>query len=333
MRDFLNIMEAHGYFKPQAWNKTDFIYTFETGSKIEFFSADQPSKTRGPRRDRLFLNECNNIPYEAFDQLEVRTKDFIYLDWNPTTEFWFYEEVLGKRNDVDHLIITYKDNDALDEAIVRSIEQRKNNKQWWQVYGLGLLGEVESRIFTGWQILDEIPHEARLERYGLDFGYTNDPTSIVAIYKYNGGYILDQITYQKGLSNKLIADILQAQPKALVIADSAEPKSIDELKSYGLNVVPAQKGQGSVLQGIGFIQQQKVSVTKQSIDLIKEYRNYVWITDKDGKIINEPIGFGNHAMDAIRYALSTDIQNHFDERLEMHDRILARHRNIQNYAR
>jgi len=333
MRDFLNIMEAHNYFKPNAWNKTDFIYTFETGSKIEFFSADQPSKTRGPRRDRLFLNECNNIPYEAFDQLEVRTKDFIYLDWNPTTEFWFYDEVKGKRNDVDHLIITYKDNDALDEAIVRSIEQRKDNKQWWQVYGLGQLGEVESRIFTGWQILDEIPHEARLERYGLDFGYTNDPTSIVAIYKYNGGYILDQITYTKGLSNKLIADILLAQPKALIVADSAEPKSIDELKSYGLNVVPAQKGQGSVLQGIGFIQQQKVSVTKQSIDLIKEYRNYVWITDKDGKIINEPIGFGNHAMDAIRYGLSSDIQNTFDARLEMHDRILARHRNIQNYAR
>jgi phage terminase large subunit len=326
-------MEEHNYFKPEFWNKTDYIYTFETGSKIEFFSADQPSKTRGPRRDRLFINECNNVPYEVFDQLEVRTKDFIYLDWNPTTEFWFYDKVLAVRNDVDHIIITYKDNEALDEQLVRSIEQRKGNKAWWTVYGEGKLGEVESRIYTGWQVIDSIPHEARLERYGLDFGYTNDPTAIVAIYKYNGGYILDQITYQKGLSNKLIADILNAQPKALIVADSAEPKSIDELKSYGLNVIPANKGQGSVLQGIGFIQQQKISVTKQSIDLIKEYRNYIWITDRDGRIINEPVGFDNHAMDAIRYGLSSDIENHFDEIAEMRERFFVRYRKQINIAR
>jgi len=332
MRDFLLIMEEHKYFKPDRWNKTNYTYTFETGSKIEFFSADQPSKTRGPRRERLFINEANNIPYEAFDQLEVRTKDFIYLDWNPTTEFWFYDQV-ANRNDVDHLIITYKDNEALDVEIVKSIEQRKDNKQWWTVYGEGNLGEVETRIFTGWQIIDEIPHEARLERYGLDFGYTNDPTAVVAIYKYNGGYIIDQITYQKGLSNKLIADILNALPKALVVADSAEPKSIDELKSYGLNVVPANKGQGSVLQGIGFVQEQKISVTKQSIDLIKEYRNYIWITDRDGRIINQPVDFNNHAMDALRYGLSSDIQNHYDVIAEMRERLTIRQRNKQNYAR
>src|ERR1044071_2556258 len=146
MRDFLSIMEAHRYFKVDRWNKTDFIYTFETGSKLEFFSADQPSKVRGPRRDRLFINEANNVPYEAFDQLEVRTKDYVYLDWNPTTEFWFYDQVQGVRNDVYHLIITYKDNEALDPSIIRSIEQRKNNKAWWQVYGQGLLGEIETRI-------------------------------------------------------------------------------------------------------------------------------------------------------------------------------------------
>lgn len=304
MRDFLMIMEEHHYFKPQNWNKTDFIYTFETGSKIEFFSADQPSKTRGPRRDRLFLNECNNIPYEAFDQLEVRTKDYIFLDWNPTTEFWFYDQV-ADRDDVDHLIITYRDNEALDAQIVKSIEQRKGNKAWWQVYGEGLLGEVETRIYTGWKIIDEIPHEARLERYGLDFGYSNDPTAIVAIYYYNGGYIWDEITYQKGLSNKQIADILLNQSKSVVIADSAEPKSIDEIYSYGISILPANKGQGSVLQGIQNVQQQKVSMTKRSINLIKEYRNYVWITDKDGRIINEPIEIYNHAMDAGRYAMES----------------------------
>jgi phage terminase large subunit len=305
MRDFLTIMEQHKYYRDKNWNKTDFIYTFETGSKIEFFSADQPSKVRGPRRDRLFLNECNNIPYEAFDQLEVRTKEVIYLDWNPTTEFWFYDQVQGKRDDVDHIIITYKDNEALDPAIVRSIEQRIGNKAWWQVYGLGLLGEVETRIYTGWKIIDEIPHEAKLQRYGLDYGYSNDPTAIIAVYYYNGGYIWDEIVYQKGLSNKMIADILLNQPKALVIPDSAEPKSNDELKSYGLTVIPARKGQGSVLQGIQNVQDKQISVTKRSVNTIKEYRNYVWITDKDGRILNEPLDIYNHSMDAGRYAMES----------------------------
>lgn len=298
-------MEQHGYFKPDRWNKTDYTYTFETGSKIEFFSADQPSKVRGPRRDRLFINEANNVPYEAFDQLEVRTREYVYLDWNPTTEFWFYDQVQVARDDVDHLIITYRDNEALDEAIVRSIEQRKTNKAWWQVYGEGQLGEIETRIYTGWSIVDDVPTEARLERYGLDFGYSNDPTAIVAIYYLNGRYIWDEITYQKGLSNKMIADILLQQPKARIVADSAEPKSIDELKSYKLTVVAANKGPGSVLQGIQNVQQQWISVTKRSVNIIKEYRNYVWITDKDGKILNEPLDIYNHTMDAGRYAMES----------------------------
>lgn len=297
-------METHQYFKEARWNKSDYIYTFETGSKIEFFSADQPGKVRGPRRDRLFINEANNIPYETFDQLEVRTKDYIYLDWNPTTEFWYYDKIEGQRDDVDHIIITYQDNEALDSQIVRSIEQRKGNPSWWRVYGEGQLGEVESRIYTGWKILDEIPHEARLERYGLDFGYTNDPTAIVAIYYYNGGYILDEITFQKGLSNKQIADIFSNQLTAVVIADAAEPKSIDEIKEYGITILPANKGPGSVLQGIQYVQAQQISVTKRSVNIIKEYRNYIWKTDKDGKIINEPDHLFSHSMDAVRYGMN-----------------------------
>lgn len=298
-------MESHGYYKEARWNRTDCYYTFETGSKIEFFSADQPSKVRGPRRDRLFMNECNNMPYETFDQLEVRTREVIYLDWNPTTEFWYYDQV-AERDDVDFLIITYKDNEALDPAIVASIEQRKHHKEWWKVYGEGQLGEVETRIYKGWQIVDEVPFEARLERYGVDFGYTNDPTSIVAIYYHNGGYIIDEIAYQKGLSNKQIADIINAQEKvSLVVADAAEPKSIDELRLYGLSVVAGKKGAGSVNQGIQYVQGQKVSMTKHSINVIKEYRNYVWITDKEGVIINEPDHLFSHSMDAIRYALNS----------------------------
>ena len=297
-------MEGHGYFQEDKWSKTDYVYTFPTGSKIEFFSADQPGKVRGPRRDVLFINEANNISYETFTQLEVRTKKIIWLDWNPVVEFWFYTDVKGKDN-VDFEILTYKDNEALDPNIVQAIESRQGNKNWWKVYGEGQLGEVEGKIYKDWAIIDDIPHEARLERYGLDFGYSNDPTAIVAIYRYNGGFILDEITYQKGLSNKQIADVLNNQDKALVIADSAEPKSIDEITSYGVMIQPALKGQGSLSKGIAFVQDQRMSMTKRSLNVIKEYRNYLWQTDKDGKIINVPdVGF-DHAMDAIRYAVNS----------------------------
>ena len=303
IRDFKNIMQSHHYWKDDSWSATDSIYTFETGSKIEFFSADNPDKLRGGRRDRLFLNEANNMGLDVFDQLEVRTKEFVFLDWNPTYEFWFYSDVLPNR-DVDFITLTYKDNEALSKEIVDAIEARKGNKQWFQVYGLGQLGEVESKIYKDWNIIDEVPHEARLERYGLDFGYTNDPTAIIAIYKYNDGFILDECLYQKGLSNKQIADFLTNLPKAMVKADSAEPKSIDEIKQYGIMIVPALKGQGSVTQGIQFVQDKRISMTKRSTNLIKEYRNYLWETDKDGKIINKPIDMWNHALDAVRYGFS-----------------------------
>lgn len=301
MRDFLNIMENHGYFKDSAWNKSDFTYTFDSGSKIEFFSADQPAKVRGPRRDILFINEANNVPYETFVQLEIRTRETIWIDYNPVAEFWYYTEV-APNLEHDFLTLTYKDNEALEPAVVKSIEARQYDKGWWRIYGEGQLGVAEGRIYKDWQLIDDIPHEARLERYGLDFGYTNDPSSIVALYYYNGGFILDEVLYQKGMSNKQIADTLGTKPKALVIADSAEPKSIDEIRLYGINILPAQKGQGSVLQGIQFVQQQKISVTKRSTNLIKEYRNYLWETDKDGKVINEPSHLFSHSMDAVRYA-------------------------------
>jgi len=306
MRDFLSILTEHGYFKADRWNKSDFTYTFETGSKIEFFSADMPSKVRGPRRNRLYMNEANNLPAETFEQLEVRTDEEIWADWNPTNEFWWYTDVEPNR-DVDFITLTYKDNEGLPQSIVDSIESRKNNKNWWRVYGLGLLGEVEGKIYTNWQIIDDIPHEARLERRGLDFGYSNDPTALIDVYYYNGGYIFDEQIYQKGLSNKQIADVINNLPKSntLVIADSAEPKSIDELRLYGVNVIGANKGQGSINQGIQYIQDQRISITKRSTNAIKEYRNYMWKTDRDGKILNVPEDIFNHAGDAERYAMES----------------------------
>lgn len=303
MRDFLLILREHDYYEEKRWNRTDYTYTFETESKIEFFSVDQPEKVRGARRERLFINECNNVSYDSFDQLEVRTKDIIYLDWNPVAEFWFYDEILGQRDDVDHIILNYLDNEALSKEIIDSIETRKNRKGWWKVYGLGELGEVEGKIYTDWDIIDEIPHEARLERFGLDFGYSNDPTAIVAIYYYNGGYILDEIVFQKRLSNRQIADNLLNVGEGLVIADSAEPKSIDEIKSEGVNIIGAEKGKDSINNGIQIVQDQRISVTKRSVNIIKEYRNYLWETDKDGKILNVPEHLFSHTMDAIRYGI------------------------------
>lgn len=306
MRDFKKIMQTHKYWKQDLWNATDSIYTFETGSQIEFFSSDNGDKLRGARRDRLFINECSNIPLDAFEQLEVRTKDFVYLDWNPTNSFWFYEEVQGKRDDVEHIILTYRDNEALDPNIVKAIEQRKDNKRWWKVYGEGLLGEVEGMIFSGWVILDSLPEEAKLERRGLDFGYTNDPSALIDVYKYNGGFLLDEVLYRKGMSNKQIADVINMQDwDTLTVGDSAEPKSIDEIKMHGVSIVPAIKGPGSVNQGIQFMQDQKIFVTKRSTNILKEYRNYMWKTDRDGKILNVPEDMFNHAMDAIRYALAS----------------------------
>jgi phage terminase large subunit len=308
MRDFINIMEQHGYFKESNWNRTDFIYSFGPKTRIEFFGVDAQDKVRGPRRDILFMNEANNCKLEAFEQLEVRTKDEIWLDWNPTNEFWFYTDILPYREkDIDFITLTYKDNESLDQNIVDSIEARKHNTSWWKVYGLGELGEVEGKIYKDWAIIDSIPHEARLERLGLDFGYANDPAVLIALYFYNGGYIVDELLRRTQMPNRKIADYIlnSAMPNALVIADSAEPKSIAEMGEYGINIIGAQKGPGSRNQGIQYVQDQRVSVTKRSVNVIKSYRNYMWKTDRDGKILDIPDHDYSDEMDAVRYAMET----------------------------
>ena len=312
IKEFTAILVSRGYWDDKRWNDSQHEYTFETGTVLKFLSVDKLGKAHGPRRDVLFINECNYLEWPIVDQLITRTKELVWLDWNPSAEFYFYTEILGKRDDVDFMgeggnlpPLTFEDNEGLDDGQRNEILAHKNNIRWWRVYGLGLMGTLEGRIYTGWQVVDEIPHEARLERYGLDFGYTNDPSAIVAIYYYNGGYILDEVLFQKGLSNKQIAETILNLKKALTIADSAEPKSIDEIRTYGINIQPAAKGQGSVLQGIQMVQDQQISVTKQSTNVIKEYRNYLWETDKDGRIINEPEHLWSHSMDAIRYGVSS----------------------------
>lgn len=310
MLDFENIMKDRNYWKDERWVKNPLaIYTFETGNRMEFTTFDTYSKAHGARRDVLFVNEGNNMPYNIVDQLMVRTREKVWLDWNPTSEFWFYNEILGKRDDVDFITLTYKDNEALDETTVKEIESHKGNRAWWQVYGLGQLGVLEGRIYKDWIEFDEIPQEAILRRYGLDFGYTNDPTVIVAIYYWNGMYIIDEVCYLKGLSNKAIADILDNRERAMVVADSAEPKSIDEIHhDYGINIVGAKKGPGSVYQGIQWVQGLKIGITKRSIKSLKAYRNYLFLTDKNGIVTNDPddtIHEWSNSMDAIRYGLDS----------------------------
>lgn len=305
IRDFKNIMSSNGYWDENSWNETKHTYVFPGDTLIEFISFDKFGKAHGPRRDVLFCNECNNLPHPIVDQLITRTREVIWLDWNPSEEFWFYTEIQGKRDDVDFITLTYKDNEALDEITIKEIESHKSNKSWWKVYGEGQLGVTEGRIYRDWKIIDEIPHEARLMRRGLDFGYTNDPSALIDIYKYNGGFIFDENLYQKGLSNRQIADriLISKEPYILVKADSAEPKSIDEIKGFGIDIIGANKGPGSVKQGIQYVQDQRCSVTSRSLNLLKDYRNYKWKVDKNGNILNEPEHTFSHSLDAIRYGL------------------------------
>jgi len=198
------------------------------------------------------------------------------------------------------------------EMLLEIEDDRVSRPTLFKTKWLGEPMGLELKIYRDWKIIDELPHEARLERIGVDFGYTNDPTAIVAIYKHNGAYILDEICYMKGLGNKEIADILKNNKMCLTIADSAEPKSIDEIRAYGINIMSATKGQGSVNQGIQYVQQQKISITKRSVNLIKEYEGYMWIKDKDGRVVNEPMDIFNHLMDALRYAFSSFQPNDSD---------------------
>jgi phage terminase large subunit len=299
LKDFLKIMDWTNNFNPNNFNKSNLTYKFANGSYIEFFSADQPDKLRGARRDILFINECNNVAFESYQQLSIRTKKFIYLDYNPTNEFWVHTELIDTE-DTDFVILTYKDNEALDPAIVNEIEKAKAKAEtstywdnWWKVYGLGQIGTLDGVIFNNWQQIDTIPTEARLIGYGLDFGYTNDPTAIVEVYKWNDKRILNEICYQKELSNSQIAKYITT--KLPCYCDSAEPKSIAELSKLGVNAYGVSKGADSVNFGIQLIQENEYLVSKNSTNLINEFRKYAWDKDKrTGEKLNKPIDNFNH---------------------------------------
>ena len=315
LKDFLKIMMALGRYNDNQFNKSTLKYTFGNGAYIEFFSVDQPDKLRGARRNVLYVNECNNVDFDSYYQLAIRTSGEIWLDYNPSAVFWVDRELLGQ-DDVDFITLTYLDNEALPETIVKEIESAKVKAEtsaywanWWQVYGLGQTGSLEGVCIPDWQEIN-LPTEARLLCYGMDWGYSNDPTSLIAMYKYNDAYIFDELIYQKGLLNSDISDLLKTNGvNDIVYADSAEPKSIAELNSYGHNVLPVSKGRDSIVYGLNLINQNKVYVTSRSKNLINELRNYIWMTDKQGNKLNKPIDAYNHAIDAMRYAMTSQLEN------------------------
>jgi len=315
LKDFLKIMMALGRYNDNQFNKSTLKYTFGNGSYIEFFSVDQPDKLRGARRNVLYVNECNNVDFDSYYQLAIRTSGEIWLDYNPSSLFWVDREIINQ-DDVDFITLTYLDNEALPQTIVKEIESAKVKAltssywaNWWQVYGLGLTGSLEGVCIPDWQEIN-LPTEARLLCYGMDWGYSNDPTSLIAMYKYNDAYIFDELIYQKGLLNSDISDLLKTNGvNDIVYADSAEPKSIAELNSYGHNILPVSKGRDSIVYGLNLINQNKIYVTSRSKNLINELNNYVWMTDKTGNKLNKPIDAYNHAIDAMRYAITSQLEN------------------------
>lgn len=326
LKDFLKIMKATGRYIDSNYNRTLLTYTFANGSYIEFFSADQEDKVRGPRRNILYINEANNLTFETYHQLAIRTDREIWIDFNPSHEFWVHTE-LEEDPDVEWLVLTYQDNEALSDSIIKEIEKAKDKAyydpnlsvpdlftptniknhywhNWWKVYGLGLIGSLEGIIFTNWKQVDTIPKEAKLLGYGIDFGYSNDPTTLVALWQWNGQYIWDELIYQTGLTNGDIANMMKSlgvKNFDFIVADSAEPKSIAEINKYGFKIKPSEKGPDSINFGIDILQETDFLVTKRSTNMIKELRRYMWDRDKAGKALNKPIDAFNHTIDPMRY--------------------------------
>ena len=311
IKDFLRIMRMTQRFVEERWNISLLTYRFANGSFIEFFSADSEARLRGARRHVLYLNEANNINFESYYQLAIRTSQEIYIDYNPTSEFWAHTEILTQ-DDAQLLVLTYQDNEALPATIRADIEANRAKAatsafwaNWWRVYGLGQLGNLVGAIFEDFTIVEGIePSTQRFVAFGLDWGYSSDPTALVAVHRNGDNLYVQELLYDYGLTNQDIAKRLQGfgvERSMEIVADSAEPKSIEEVYRMGFNVKPAQKGPDSVRNGIDVLKRFKLHVTKDSTNLIKELRNYAWATDKNGKNTGVPGQAFNHAIDALRY--------------------------------
>ena len=303
MRDFLDILKAYSFYSEEAHNKSNHEYKLN-GNLIEFISLDQPQKVRGRKRNLLFINEANELDYEDWQQLIFRTEDKIILDFNPSDEYhWIYDKVIP-RDDADFFITTYLDNTFLNESIKEEIERlRETDESYWQIYGLGLKGISKATIFNYYEF-DTLPQDAEFISYGADAGYTNDPTTLVSVYKQGYNLYVKEHIYQTQMTTIDIANKWKeiGIDRELVYFDSAEPRLIEELRRMGFNIRPSLKGADSVNAGIDLLKRFKIHIHRDSHNCIQEFRNYKWQEDRSGKTINKPIDKHNHTIDAVRYA-------------------------------
>lgn len=320
IRDFQAIMKNADIWEPERWNQSSKIYTFGNGSILEFISVDNMS-AHGPARDLLFVNEANDMDIQTFRNLAFRTTGKIIIDYNPTHEFWAHTWLLKEEKDkTDFIILTYKDNEALADTIRQAIESRKPKKgekpsNWWTVYGLGQIGSLEGNIYSGWRKATEDDYKnAKLIRYGLDFGFSNDETGLVAIYKLpDESLIIEQRIYQTGLLGSQYPEALKkadVDPNVLIVADSARPEIIAEIKAQGFRIIGADKNAGSVLRGIDRVKQHQIAYDGK--DLEREYLSYSWRTKRSGEQLDEPQDGNDHLMDALRYAIDDLSRQRFD---------------------
>jgi phage terminase large subunit len=304
MRDFFDILREHDLYREEYHNKSSHEYHLN-GNLVEFISLDQPQKIRGRKRNLLYINEANELFYEDWQQLIFRTDGRIILDYNPSESFhWIYDRVIP-REDCDFYQTTYLDNPFLDKVTVSEVERLKDtDEDYWRIYGMGERGMSRATIFQFGT--SEIPQEAKLISIGLDFGYTNDPSALVAVYQHGDNLYLDELLYRTGMTNRDLHHHLQSlglDRRDEIFADSAEPKSIEELHRFGWNIKPTAKGQDSINAGIDILKRHKIFATARSNNLIKELQNYKWTEDKNGNLLNKPIDVMNHALDAARYAV------------------------------
>ena len=303
MRDFFEILKEYGLYFEELHSKSTNEY-FINGNRIEFISLDQPQKIRGRKRDLLFINECNELNYEDFQQLIFRTIDNIILDFNPSDEFhWIYDKVLT-RDDVEFYQTSYKDNPFLPQSLIDEIERlRDTDENYWRVYGLGERGQSRSLVYN-FKTIKDIPATAKLLGRGLDFGFSNDATAVVETYVEGNNMYVRELLYRTGMTNQDIGREFQRlglDRRDEIWADSAEPKSIEEIYRMGWNIKKTFKGAINI--GIDMVRRHNLYVTEDSVNTIKELRNYKYVEDKNGNLTNKPIDLFNHSLDALRYSI------------------------------
>jgi phage terminase large subunit len=304
MRDFVGIMKDLGIWDENRWSATEHIYTFDNGTIVEFMSIDSSEKRKGSARDYLFVDECNELSREDWFQLFIRTRKKSIIAYNPSfgTNNYIFTEI-QTHPEADLYISTFKDNPYLEKQIVEEIERLKEiNPEYYKIYGLGLPGNNVGTIFSI-NLVDEVPENAEFVAFGLDYGFTVDPTSLVAIWKRDKDLFIDELIYQKGMVTSDIAQRLVDLEvgREEIWADSAEPRLNEELYRLGFNVKAVRKGKDSIKLGIDLMMQYRLIVTKRSTNIVKEFGEYVWMVDKNGNFENIPVDYSNHAIDAIRY--------------------------------